>query len=159
MTYDPGQVAHMRHVNMLGDDMSDKREGIIVDLDGTLAKNNCSDPYAWELSKDDLVDEVVRDICNQFEEHLDIIIVSGRPEEGREVYEQWCNYVADVQVTAMYLRADDDYRKDSIIKQEIYKRDIQPYWDIKFVLDDRNSVVDMWRSIGLKCLQVQPGDF
>lgn len=34
-------------------------------------------------------------------------------------------------------------------------------WDrVKFVLDDRNQVVDMWRKdLGLTCLQVDYGDF
>jgi hypothetical protein len=27
------------------------------------------------------------------------------------------------------------------------------------ILDDRNQVVDMWRSIGLPCFQVAPGNF
>ena len=30
---------------------------------------------------------------------------------------------------------------------------------VRFVLDDRNSVVAMWRSLGLTCLQVAEGDF
>jgi len=27
------------------------------------------------------------------------------------------------------------------------------------VFDDRNSVVDMWRENGVRCMQVAPGDF
>ena len=149
----------MRSVNLLGDSMEDKREAIIVDLDGTLAHHNGRDPYAWELSAQDTVDEVVKGICEQYEDSVDILVCSGRPEAGREIYDQWLSYVADVQVTSMFLRKDDDFRADYIIKKEMYDTDIAPYWDVKFVLDDRNSVVDMWRDIGLKCLQVAPGDF
>ena len=32
-------------------------------------------------------------------------------------------------------------------------------YNVKFVLDDRNRVVEMWRSLGLTCLQVADGDF
>ena len=31
--------------------------------------------------------------------------------------------------------------------------------DIVCVFDDRQKVVDMWRSHGLTCMQVAPGDF
>ena len=42
---------------------------------------------------------------------------------------------------------------------EIFENDIRPYYNIDYVLDDRNQVVEMWRSIGLTCLQVAEGNF
>ena len=33
------------------------------------------------------------------------------------------------------------------------------FFDVKFVLDDRDQVVEMWRDMGLPCFQVAPGDF
>jgi hypothetical protein len=57
------------------------------------------------------------------------------------------------------MRKYGDYRKDYVVKREIYEQLIAPDYDILCVLDDRNSVVDMWREIGLTCLQVAPGDF
>ena len=32
-------------------------------------------------------------------------------------------------------------------------------WKPELVFDDRSSVVDMWRSKGLRAVQVAPGDF
>jgi hypothetical protein len=57
------------------------------------------------------------------------------------------------------MRKYGDFRQDSIVKREIYERFIAPDYDILCVLDDRNSVVSMWREIGLTCLQVAEGDF
>jgi hypothetical protein len=57
------------------------------------------------------------------------------------------------------MRKYGDFRQDSIVKQEIYEQLIAPDYDILCVLDDRQQVVDMWREIGLTCLQVAPGDF
>ena len=35
---------------------------------------------------------------------------------------------------------------------------IAPRFDVQFVVDDRQQVVDMWRSLGLRVVQVQdPG--
>ncbi len=36
---------------------------------------------------------------------------------------------------------------------------MQGRYTIKFVLDDRNQVVEFWRSLGLTVLQVAEGDF
>ena len=58
------------------------------------------------------------------------------------------------------MRETQDNRKDSIVKHEIYTTCIKDRWDVLFVLDDRNQVVDMWRNtLNLPCLQVAEGDF
>jgi hypothetical protein len=57
------------------------------------------------------------------------------------------------------MRAESDFRKDSIVKKELFDNHIKNKYFIEYVLDDRNQVVDMWRDMGLKCLQVQEGNF
>jgi hypothetical protein len=57
------------------------------------------------------------------------------------------------------MRPAGDNRKDSILKEEIYKRDILPEYYISFVLDDRQQVVDALREMGLQVWQVARGDF
>jgi hypothetical protein len=57
------------------------------------------------------------------------------------------------------MRKTDDFRKDSIIKEEIYQENIEGKYNVLCVLDDRNQVVDFWRAKGLTCFQVAPGDF
>jgi hypothetical protein len=41
----------------------------------------------------------------------------------------------------------------------LFEENMRGKYYIEYVLDDRNQVVDMWRSIGLICLQVAEGDF
>jgi hypothetical protein len=36
---------------------------------------------------------------------------------------------------------------------------VRDNFDVQFVLDDRDQVVEMWRAMGLTCLQVAPGNF
>ena len=57
------------------------------------------------------------------------------------------------------MRKEGDFRRDSIVKQEIYEQHIKDKYVVEFVLDDRDLVVSKWRELGLKCLQVQPGAF
>jgi len=57
------------------------------------------------------------------------------------------------------MRKDNDFRPDEEIKKEIYNNFIKDDYNIFFVLDDRTKVVNMWRSLGLTCLQVADGNF
>ena len=51
----------------------------------------------------------------------------------------------------------------NFIPDEILKKDMLDNHvdidDVFLVVDDRNKVVDMWRSLGLTVFQVAPGDF
>jgi len=57
------------------------------------------------------------------------------------------------------MREVGDRRKDTEVKAEIYHRFIEPQYDVHYILDDRDQVVKMWRSLGLTCLQVAEGAF
>ena len=59
----------------------------------------------------------------------------------------------------LFMRPADVYNRDDEIKYQIYQDFIKDEYEVLFVLDDRNQVVDMWRDIGLTCLQVADGNF
>ena len=87
-----------------------------------------------------------------------VIIVTGRDESCRELTAEWLDFYG-IPYSEMFMRKADDYRKDSIIKKEIYDNDIFPRYNVLFVYDDRNQVVDMWRGLGVKVFQVEEGNF
>jgi predicted kinase len=132
---------------------------VIVDIDGTLAHMNGRGPYDDELVHTDLLDQTVAYLVERLaDDGNDIVLCSGRDEKCRDVTEKW---LADqgVRYTALFMRPRGDNRNDAIVKRELFDEHIRNRWAVGFVLDDRNRVVDMWRGIGLKCLQVEPGDF
>ena len=45
------------------------------------------------------------------------------------------------------MRKTWDKRKDYEVKEEIYRNEIFPKYDVRFVLDDRKQVVDHLRSM------------
>ncbi|PPK92349.1 hypothetical protein CLV92_11595 [Kineococcus xinjiangensis] len=45
------------------------------------------------------------------------------------------------------------------MKVQLYRKHIEPGCDVLAVFDDRQSVVDAWRAIGLTVFQVAPGKF
>jgi hypothetical protein len=65
----------------------------------------------------------------------------------------------DETVFHLYMRPEGDMRKDAIVKLEIFDNEIRDNYDVQFALDDRNQVVEAYRSIGLTVLQVADGEF
>jgi hypothetical protein len=57
------------------------------------------------------------------------------------------------------MRLLGDQRKDSVVKREIFDREVRDHYRIVGVFDDRAQVVRMWRSLGLTVFQVAEGDF
>lgn len=131
---------------------------ILCDIDGTLAHMKDRSPFDWKRVGEDDADQTIKSLLDVLEEKYIIILVSGRDEVCREETEQWLKE-KDIPYTVLFMRSENDSRQDSIVKQEMFENYIKGRCDIEFVLDDRNQVVEMWRSLGLKCLQVQEGDF
>jgi hypothetical protein len=88
-----------------------------------------------------------------------IIFASGREDSCRAETARWLKDRCGIRAFSLYMRKTGDNRKDSIVKEEIYKNDILPEYYVAFVLDDRQQVVDALREIGLTVFQVAPGKF
>lgn len=134
-----------------------KPKAIICDIDGTLAHNTGRGWYDYELLHTDDVDEVVYDILDRYADDHDILIVTGRSDDCRDVTLEWFKE-NDIPVDKMFMRKTGDERQDSVVKQQIFDTHIRGKYDVSFVLEDRNGVVDMWRKNKLKCLQVERAD-
>lgn len=135
---------------------------VICDIDGTVAiHEGRRDHFEWALVANDLYNEPICDLVEMImQSGVLVIFVSGREETCRDSTLDWLtNRWAGVEHEHLFMRAEGDYRADTIVKREIYERDIAPRFDVQFVIDDRDSVVEMWRAIGLTCLQVAKGDF
>lgn len=144
----------------------DKPTCIIVDIDGTLAHMSGRSPYDYSKVSTDTVDPIVREIVTRYatrsviEEDAStyIIIVSGRENGCMSATEQWLQD-NKIPYDELHMRQAGDSRDDRIVKKEIYDLYIKTRYNVRFVLDDRDRVVEMWRGLGLKVLQVAEGDF
>lgn len=131
----------------------------VWDIDGTLAKRNGRSPYDYTKVTTDLPNHSITMIARLVAQSgLPMILVSGREDSCREDTVLWLNQNA-IPFNGLYMRKAGDYRNDSEIKKEIYNNILEPNYNIIAVFDDRNRVVDMWRSLGLTCLQVDYGYF
>jgi hypothetical protein len=144
---------------------------IICDLDGTLSDIRHREHHVrgkrknWKkffegISQDE-VSKVVADMVRHYRSTHDIVFVSGRPDDTRTQTVDWLDRrVPDIRPYELHMRKAGDYRADTLIKDEIYERELRPrLGEPFFVLDDRDQVVAMWRKKGLICLQVAEGAF
>jgi predicted kinase len=153
-----------------------KEKAIIVDLDGTISLFNCAakngtqvirhpdapwrNPYDASKADNDLPNEaVVETVKMAYAFGHKIVFCSGRYRD----YEPQTRAFLDCAIPGipyeLLMRSSGDSRKDAIIKEELYRAFIEPNFNVSFVLDDRGSVVSLWRELGLACWQVAPGDF
>ena len=66
--------------------------------------------------------------------------------------------VREMPTYPLYMRKEKDYRKDTIVKREMYDQMLEDGYNPKLVFDDRPSVLRMWREIdGLKVVDVGDG--
>lgn len=136
-----------------------RRRAVIVDLDGTLALMNGRKPFAWAEVGGDLPNVPVVELVNELAKlDYSVIITSGRKRQCEAETVRWLE-LNGVPWHELHMRADADNRPDVEVKREIYDREIDPFYEVAWVFDDRNAVVAMWRELGLTCLQVAPGDF
>jgi hypothetical protein len=137
---------------------------IIVDIDGTIADNMHrqnvleNEPKNWDAffmeCHLDLPIEPIVDLVQILEKHHIILIVTGRSEKYRELTKLWLQK-HKIIYDKLYMRREGDYRPDHEIKEEILL-EIRENYSPFLAIDDRQSVVDMWRRNGLICLQNEP---
>jgi hypothetical protein len=53
------------------------------------------------------------------------------------------------------MRRDKDFREDHVIKREIYEQHIRPYYKVLLALDDKPSILELWRSLDIPAWQVR----
>ncbi|QFG14314.1 polynucleotide kinase [Mycobacterium phage Tourach] len=145
------------------------REAIIVDIDGTVAHMTGRSPYDYTQVHTDVVDENVRWLVNVIDQFgitndVSVLFVSGRDDSCRNETVRWL-YDNGIPFDELHMRptgAKDEHGNklpDYLVKYDLFDQNIRGKYNVRFVLDDRDQVVNLWRSLGLKCLQVQPGDF
>lgn len=131
-----------------------KPSAIICDIDGTLAHMQGRGPHDLSKVGDDLPDTTVSEILEHFADlRYRIILVSGREGVCRADTGEWL-YRWKISYHDLFMRDEGDYRKDSIIKEEIFWGCIADHYNVRFVIDDRPSVCRMWMDLGLKVFNV-----
>lgn len=144
------------------EELPEKQEAIVCDLDGTLALMEDRKPFDWHLVGQDKLNIPVYDLLLKYAATQTmppaIILLSGRKDVCRPETEQWLDEWT-VPYDHLYMRAADDDRKDGYTKYDLFNEHIRDNYNVLFMLDDRDQVVALWRTMGLACFQVNYGNF
>ena len=64
----------------------------------------------------------------------------------------------DISYDALFMRSNKDFRPDSVVKAELFDVFIRGRFDVHVAVDDRSSVCDAWKKLGIRVVQVvDPG--
>ena len=141
---------------------------IVFDLDGTLnivgdRLKHIQQPIKdWDAfyaaSLNDKINLPIALIYNALRfKNKEIFILTGRNEKYRAITLLWLNNNDfDVRDRRLIMRPDRDYRHDTIVKPMLATPFLK---DIEMVFEDRKSMADKWRELGVTCLHVAEGNF
>ena len=147
---------------------------IIFDLDGTLAlidkrrelstkpngKIDFDKLHDPSLIKHDKPNWPVIKMAQLFaEQGFKIVIFSGRSDKTILTTRSWLTHNR-VPFHKLVMRPHKtmNFVPDEVLKKDMLDKHLDIN-DIFMVVDDRQKVVDMWRSLGLICLQAAEGNF
>lgn len=128
-------------------ELSSNNNIALVDIDGTVAIKCDRSAFEYNKANNDTPNQYVIDTINALYEtkRIDYIqFLSGRESYSYELTRAWLiKHGFDMNKHRLLMRRTSDYRRDSIIKNEIYESCLKQN-NIKYLFDDRNQVVDMW---------------
>ena len=119
-------------------------KAIIVDVDGTIAQMNGRGPFEWKrVGEDDPRWFVIDMVINYQRQGYEILIVSGRSDECSKKTREWLDKYL-IPFTALYMRKEGDFRRDSAIKEEIFWTHLAHRYNIVAAIDDRPLMIRTW---------------
>ncbi len=133
---------------------------IISDIDGTIALFGDKNPYDRDFRNDIMNFSVSRILKNELNKNTTLIFVSGRNEKNKDVTIKWLEDYG-FNKFELYMRKENDFRNDVIVKYEIYRDNIHNKYNVLSVIDDRLKVCRLWYRLGLPLFKVgnPDGDF
>lgn len=141
---------------------------VICDLDGTIALDEKRARHLhpietrnWQAyfaeCDTDVPNIPVIELLRILSTELEIYIMSGR---CMSVHKKTCRWLDqyDVPYNFLKMRTEGDRTDDHVLKLG-WAKELMIEQQIKFVIEDRQRVVDAWRLAGHTVLQVAPGNF
>lgn len=134
------------------------KEIVICDVDGTISLKGDRGTFDFSKAHEDSCNHKIADLVRLLSNTFPIYIFTAREEMWRPQTQEFLEKFK-IPYDAIIMRKNKDFRKDSIVKRELYETYIKDQYNVFCVLDDRDQVVRMWRDMGVTCLQVADGKF
>ncbi len=160
------------------------KKAIIVDLDGCLcdfdhrahlypayssantaemykAFNEACDSDPINDTVHNLIIDAVRgdgEITDSWET-TQVIFLTARPDTYEDRTANWleANLNSQIDDYILLMREEGDMSRSVDVKREIYEKHIKPYYEVMFAIDDQDSIIELWQSLGIDTLQFKKG--
>lgn len=129
-----------------------KPKAIIVDVDGTIANKCDRSPFEWDKVGCDTPRLEIINMIRAFARSYGAtpIFLSGRDSVCRDITQGWINCHAYMDKDQeLYMRAQDDTRKDTIVKEELFWEHVEPIYNVIAAFDDRPVIIRLWHKLGI----------
>lgn len=127
-------------------------------VDGSMGEKKDWKSFFQEIPNDTIRQDVLDHLRAAISEGRKVFFVSARPDTYHGVTETWLreNLPTGFKYEGLIMRSAYDKREDTVVKQDMYDKYFKHY-PIELVIDDRPSVIEMWRSNKLTVLDVGDG--
>ena len=136
------------------------KSAVLVDMDGTLADVSSMRHYVKGDRKDfdrfhksaclfAPVNEEVREYLRDASEMgTAVLIVTARKRMWGDLTKQWLDKHR-IPYDRIYMRANNDQRKDYLVKKDILARIHSQGYNVVMAIDDNPNVIKLWESEGI----------
>ncbi len=137
-----------------------KPNAVIVDLDGTVAcMKGVRKPFEWDkVGQDKPRLFVINMLEGLMDQGITPVFLSGR--DGccqKDTYDWIYRHIMDTDFH-LFMREANDSRKDKVVKEEIFWKYVANNFNVVGAIDDRSSVLQLWRELGINNIIDVSGD-
>lgn len=133
---------------------------VIFDIDGTLAcHKGVRSPFEWDKVHLDKPKQRVIQLLIMYKTMMNykVIIMSGRDGSCRALTEQWLKEHF-ITYDELLMRPAGSQEPDYRVKRDLFDQ-VKDKYNIVLAVDDRDQIVNLWRSMGIETFQVDYGKF
>lgn len=129
---------------------------VVVDVDGSVATSEgIRGHFEWDkVIHDDPILQVVDIVSGLYLKGYEIVFLSGRDSVCFDQTLAWLYSQFEDMKFELFMRPEGDFRKDYVVKKELFDNHVRNRYNVQMVIDDRNQVIDLWDELGLKVINV-----
>lgn len=143
---------------------------VLCDIDGTIADCSHRQMYVqgegkkdWKtffsmMDEDTPIESTLKLVMEYKAKGHDIILLTARPEDYREITEEWVARHTNIDPITIIMRNSGDKRPDNEVKQQMFETYFKDKYPIETMIDDRPVVIRMWKEIGVPVIDVGNGE-
>jgi hypothetical protein len=146
--------------------MSPRVKAAILDLDGTACDVRPIRHYVTGDKKDfdsfhkasafcEPNYDILAEVIEAHKSGLAIVVFTGRAAKWRTLSAQWL-WAWEFPIAKLRTRADGDFRKDFVIKSEMWDEESEHYEFVK-AWDDNPAIIDLWETKPGLTVRRKPG--